>query len=489
MNLMEESFIDKEEKKKKRTPMLILIAIFIVLIAIIVIVVYLSKVQNSKLKVYLNGQVNNKIIETLLFKEDGTVSVQINGISNYLDYTFYRGHYEDKSEERSKCYIENSEQTEIANFELGSKKIYKLDLTKDNQNKTYEYFYANKEIESNNGELYASTDAIEQAFNVSFEYDKDKNVITILTMPYLVNAYSTKALDYKYKEMSDVLANQKAILQNMLVAKKDDKIMGVVKASDGSPVLEAKYDNITYLPTIGDFIVETNKKVGVISADGKTRIKMVYDSIELLDQDSKLYLVKRDGKYGVIDFFGELKIDTSNDEIGMDISKFDRNDIKNKFILADNLIPVRQGTTWAMFDKTGKQATFFVYDNFGYIATNNKNTYNLLVIPEYNVIVAKRNNKYTLLNSYGKELFAAPVADDIYMTISGNKKEYKIYANNNLYDAVEFLQSIGINPKDEDYDDQSNKDKANISEPADNEAENYNNKSGQFNDLDNNGNN
>lgn len=447
MNLMEESFQNNEKKKKRKAPTILLIAIFFVLIAIISISVYLLNVKKGKLKIYLNGQINEKIKDVLWFKDDGTIAVQIKGISEYLDYTFYRGNYEEKSEERSECYVKSNDESEIANFELGTKKIYKLDLTKDNQNNSYEYFYADNEIESNNGELYASASAIGKAFNASFEYDKDKNTITILTMQYLVDAYSTKVLDFKYKELSNVLSNKKAILSNMLVAKKDDKTMGVIKASDGTAILEPKYDSITYLPSIGDYIVESNKKFGILSSDGKTKIKIVYDSIELLDQDAKLYLVKRDNKYGVIDFYGDLKIDTNYDEVGMDISKFDRNDIKNKYILAGNLIPVRQGSLWGMYDKDGKQATYLVYDNFGYIATSSKNTYNLLIIPDYNVIVACRNKKYTLLNSYGKELFNAPVADDIYMTIKDNTKKYTIYANNNTYDAIEFLNSIGINPK------------------------------------------
>ena len=37
------------------------------------------------------------------------------------------------------------------------------------------------------------------------------------------------------------------------------------------------------------------------------------------------------------------------DEIGIDITKFSDNDIKNKYILADNLIPVRKDEYWGFF--------------------------------------------------------------------------------------------------------------------------------------------
>ena len=65
------------------------------------------------------------------------------------------------------------------------------------------------------------------------------------------------------------------------------------------------------------------------------------------------------------------------------------------------------------------------------------------MIPDYNVIVAGRDDKYTLINSSGEMLFGL-VADDIYMTISGGERHYYITVNDNLIDAEEYLQSRGI---------------------------------------------
>lgn len=446
MNLMEESFVNKEEKKKKRTSTIILIAIFIVLIAIISIIVYLSYVKKSQMKLFLDGKQNEKILSMILIKEDGTVNAPIKQIAEYLGYDSFNGEYAEKSEELSKCYVQSKTNEEICNFELGSKKLYKLDLTTSNQN--YEYYYTKNAVFSHNGILYGDTEIIEKAFNVSFNYDKDKNTITILTMPYLVQSYSGKILDYGYKEISDVFANKKAILQNMIVVKKEDKKFGVIDLK-GKSILEAKYNNITYLPSIGDFLVENEKKVGVMSNEGATKIRLMYDSIDLMDKDAGLYLIKKDNKFGVLDLKGNLKIDINNDEIGMDITKFERNDIKSKYILAGNLIPVKQDKYWGLYDKNGQQVVNFEFDSLGYVATSNKNALNLLVIPDYNVLVACKNKKYTLLNSYGKQLFAAPVADDIYMIIEGNEKQYKILANNNLYDAIEFLQSQGVSVREQ----------------------------------------
>ena len=58
------------------------------------------------------------------------------------------------------------------------------------------------------------------------------------------------------------------------------------------------------------------------------------------------------------------------------------------------------------------------------IASNNKNALNLLEIPDYNVFVACKDNKYTLVNASGQELFTT-VADDIYDNI--RRREELLY--------------------------------------------------------------
>lgn len=441
MNLMEESFQNKEEKKKKRTTRIILVAIILVVMLIIGITAYLVYIQSTTLKLSLDGQVNEKLKELLVIEEDGTIYAPIKDIASYFGYESYNGEYTDRSEEQSKCYVQN--ENEIANFTLSSNKIYKLDLS--NSNGDYEYIYTKRPIKAIGGKLYGTSEVIEKAFNVSFQYDQDKNRIYIYTMPYLINSYANQVLDYGYTKISDVFANQKAILQSMIVVQKGEstKQYGVIDLQ-GNVILEAKYDNLTYLPEIGDFLVETGKKVGILSAKKETKVQIMYDSIELMDSDAGLYLVQKDNKYGVLDLRGNVKIYIENDEIGMDISKFEQNNIKNKYLLVGNLIPARKDKLWGLYDKNGNQVVEFKYDSFGYIATSSKDALNLLVIPDYNVIVACKDKKYTLLNSVGEELFAAPVADDIYLTISGGQRHYYITANDGRMDAETYLDNIGV---------------------------------------------
>lgn len=439
MNLVEDSFNNTQQDNKKTIKTIILIAIILIVFIIIGIICYLGYIKNSELKLFLDGSENAKVKELLVMENDGTIYVPIKEIASYLGYESYNGEYDNKSEEISKCYIES--ENEIANFSLGSNKIYKLDLKKDSRN--YEYVYTKNPVKAINGVLYATTETIEKSFNIDFQYNQEKNRIYIYTTPYLVQYYTPRVLDYGYTAISETFVNQKAITQaDLLVVKSDKEKYGVID-TEGNIILEIKYDDIQYLPDTGDFLVKSNEKYGVISKSREAKIQIMYDSIDLMDSDAGLYVVSKEGKYGVVDFSGKTKIYIENDEIGIDISNFTQNGIKNNYILADNLIPVKKGKYWGLFNKNGNQVVEFKYDSFGYEASSNKDAINLLVIPDYNVLVACKDKKYTLLNSSGKELFA-PVADDIYMTINGGKKYYYIIANNKQMNAIEFLDSIGI---------------------------------------------
>ena len=440
MNLIEESFQNKQEKKKKRTTGIILGAIIFVVLIIIAIAIYLFYIQSTTMRLLLDGQSNESLKQLIVF-ENGKMYAPIKEIASYLGYNSYNGEYTQRSEDQSKCYVQNS--NEVANFSLGSETIYKLDLTSNDNN--YENVYVDDPVIAKNGVLYATSEAIEKAFNVSFQYDESTNRIYIYTLPYLIQLYSPRVLDFGYTAISDVFANQKAALQDLLVVKtgENEDIYAVVDVN-GNAILEAKYDNITYLPETGDFKVEADGKVGILGNKGETKVQIMYDTIELMDSDAGLYVASNNGKYGAIDLRGNIKIYIENDEIGMDISPFSQNNIKNKYILAGNLIPVRKNDLWGLYDLNGNLVVDFTYDSFGYIAKTNRDALNLLVIPDYEVLVACKDEKYTLLNSSGRELFGAPIADDIYMTISGGQTHYYITVNDNMMDAEVYLNNIGV---------------------------------------------
>ena len=440
MNLIDESFEPTKKDNSKKIARIILIIISILIIAIIAIFAALIYIQDNTLKLYVDGNVNEKVKEMMVVEDDGTIYFPIKDVASYLGYQSYNGEYTDKSEEASKCYIEND--NEIANFTLNSNKIYKLTLSNNDAN--YDYYYAKKPVKAINGKLYITSDALENAFNVSFTYNGDKKRVYIYTMPYLISSYESRVLDYGYEKISDNYTNEKSILNGMLiVTKNQDKTYAVIDTK-GNTIIEPKYDNIEYLPNSGDFLVQSNNKVGIISAKKETKIQLLYDSLELVDSDSGLYIAKRDNKYGVIDSKGNIKVYIEYDEIGIDNSKFEQNNIKNKYLLDNGMIPARKDKYWGAFDKHGKVILNFEYDSFGYIASSNKDAINLLLIPNYNMMVVCQNKKYALVNSAGK-IIIQPILDDVYMTINSGKKYYYMNFNDKKINIEEFLDQQGPN--------------------------------------------
>ena len=458
MNLLEESIQVKEDKKGKKAPTILLITICLVVLIIISIVVYLSYIKSNSLHLNLDGVPNNDIKKLLVFEEDGSIYVPIKEVAKYFQYESYNGEYNNASEEISRCYVQND--SEIANLSLGTKKIYKLDITKKS-NSEYEMIEIDKPIKAINGVLYMTTDAMEKVFNVSYIYDQNTNSIDIYTLPYLINFYENRILDYGYVELSKEYTNNKAILKDILIVKKDHEKnkYGAIDV-EGNIILEPKYDNITYQYNTGNFLVKSNEKYGIIGSNTQTKVPIIYTNLEILDNQTGLYIVKNErNQCGVIDSNGNIKISIENDEIGIDISKFKENNIKSKYILVDDLIPVRKDKYWGLYNKNGNQVTEYEYDNFGYIANSNKNTLNLLVIPEYNVLVACKDKKYTLVNSIGEKIFAV-IADDIYMTITNQEKHYYINVNNRQIDAEQYLDKKGISKKENSESNSKNEEKS-----------------------------
>lgn len=442
MNLIDESFEPKSVDKSKKMTRIILIIMLILVVAIIAIGISIVYIQDSTLKLSINGATNEKVKEMMVVENDGTVYFPIKEIASYLGYESFNGEYADKSEEASKCYVQSED--EIANFTLNSNKIYKLTISDNNAN--YNYYYSSKPVKAINGKLYATSDALESAFNMSFTYNADKKRAYIYTMPYLIDTYTSRVLDYGYEKISDNFTNKKTILNNMLVVTKNqDKTYAVIDTK-GNVIIEPKYDNIEYLPNSGDFLVQSNNKVGIISSKKETKVQILYDSLELIDSDTGLYLAKRDNKCGVIDSKGNIKIYIEYDQIGVDNTKFEQNNIKNKYLLDNGMIPAQKGNKWGAFDKNGNEMLAFDYDSFGYIASSNKDAINLLLIPNYNILVACKNKKYSLVNSSG-EVVVQPIIDDVYMTISSGKKYYYMNVNNQIINIEEWLDSVGVKQK------------------------------------------
>lgn len=455
MNLYDEE--EKQEKKQpsNKTKKIIIATIFILMFLIFfmgVLIIYI-KSNPTKVTVYINGAQKSDFASLLDFQTDENgkteIYIPIKDVAPYFNYLGYNGEYKRASEDPNTCYV-ISEDLEVAMYEVGSNKIYKLDLQKNSND--YDYCTADRAVFQSKDKLYTTVDGAEKGFNISINYDEEKKVLTIYTLPYLAEFYQKKLegkniANYGVLEVDNSLANWKAIFDDMLIINKEhEKKYGVISTKDFSMILEPKYDNIEYVQYAKDFVIETNGKVGLLSKEGDTKVNALYDELTLMDRNNKLYKIKKGNGYGVINENENVIIYPEYQKIGIDIGDFAANGIKSGYIVMNKLIPTLQDDKWGFFDLNGKKVTDFLYEEIGCKAGNANNVYSLLEILNYNIIVVGKNDKYSFMDITGNDkiLPYGFVFDEIFMRISSGEISYCMKYNKKDWNVIEYLNRQGI---------------------------------------------
>ena len=331
--------------------------------------------------------------------------------------------YPTASESTDICNIRNEHEVEI--FTLNSNEITKVDLL--SKSSSYEKIEIDEEVFKKDEQLYTTKKGLEQAFHITIEYDSKNNVISMYSLDTYITSLITPDAQgqtiiqkYGYEKIDEDYVNQQAIIDDMIVVVTEQNKYGVINYSTGEPILGVQYDSIKYLPQNSAFLVKTNNKYGIIDKEGKTKIQPIYDTLEQIDSKKQLYLVSNNKLYGIVNLNGQEIIHLEYDKIGIDISKFTENDITNGYIIADTLIPVCQEDVWGFFDVNGKQVTDLIYENVGCVTQNSQGTsHNVLLIPNYNIIIVEKVGLYGGINLEGKEELST-IYNEIYMqTVSG----------------------------------------------------------------------
>ena len=456
MNIIDESFVQKEKKKKANAKKIVLAFIIIITIAMVGIMIALLNIKAKRITVYVDGVVNTELFSKLRLERDDKgeitkILIPVKEIAHFVGYSAYNGDYQTKSEETNKCYVIS--ESEVANLTLQSKRVYKLNL--EDESTDYQYYDMEDKVEAYDGELYITPSGMEQVFNTNFVYNKSQRTIIVETLPYLVGVANTKVMEYGFDKLSESFANCKAIFDDLYIVTKgkegQDARYGIVDATNGKVLVEAKYTDMEYLANVKDCIVADGAKFGVAAPKEKRiKIQVVYDDVELIDKDKGLYLICKNRKYGIVDLRGATKVPTELDEVGVDITKFPENNLKNKYLLADSLIPARQGDKWGLVGVDGNVVADAEFDSLGYIPSTNINAKPLLVIPGYDVIVVCKDKRYNVVNKSGNVVLPAYV-DDIYMTYENGKYNYWMNVNG-PQNILDFLNSIGITETNNEID-------------------------------------
>jgi len=277
-----------------------------------------------------------------------------------------------------------------------------------------------------------------------FAYDKNFKNINIYTMDYLLQQHASNLNLQKY---STQFSDKKAILQGLIIVEENGQF-GVLDVSKKQYLLQAKYQEIKYLPTTTEFLVKSNGKYGIMTRDANTTIKIVYDEIKAIDNKKGLYLVKQNNAYGIIDFKGNIIIEPDYKQIGIDISRYTANGVESQYILLDEIIPVKNSDDlWGLFNVKGEKITDFKFTGLGCQSSPASNSYLALVIPSYQIIVVEKDKKYNLITTDGEEMIEGYVIDSVYFKIeasTGQNKFYMTLANNTkVINIDEWLTSIG----------------------------------------------
>ena len=463
MNLIENKKLIKKNKKNK-TIMIVILALIFILVVICVILFYMAnEVKRNTLKLSVDN-VSTNFISDMFVIENDKVYVSIKDFAALMGYETYNGDYKTKySEDTTNCYITTN--NEIASYCLNSNEMYK----KVTNNEDYEYFDLQEPVRLINGKLYVTSDGIEIGTNCMFKYDVGNNQISVLSLDSIVSAYVAQIQNAAIADDNSDFNNKKAARYGLIVIQNADGHYGVCD-SEGNEIIGTKYTSISFKEDSKEFTVTTDeRKMGILASDGTTKIEPNYDEIKQISRELNYYLVNNNSRYGIINQNGNIVIYLEYDKIGINENQFNTNSIVSPYILYDNCIPVQQNGKWGLFDKNGNIILPLEYDEIGCVTgtQSNRNSNNVLLIPQYEAIVVGQNGKYGIVNSRG-ETYVPVSLDSVYsITTSGEDKYYmtitvqeeqngEVVNNQRTFDLDEYFSQIILQTPDANEGENSN---------------------------------
>ena len=465
MNLVQEKPINENNQKKLKVSLVVVIVLIVLLVAIaIFLYLYMQKELKKQLKVEIDGIPNSNLSKSnsnVFFINNGKVYTSISNIAKEVGYTYYPGEYKEYTESKNSCYVTNS--SELVDFTANSNKIRKYPLLSQSEPQDFEI---DEPVSERGANLYLSESGLERAFNLKISYDQSQNKITIMTLGYITSKFESgfsNVIITKSEFPKDVIFNdQKALLSNLVVVKdtsSDSNLYGVSLYKDNqlsSVIISPRYTSIEYIEGLDDFIVKTeDNKFGIIGKDGITKVKPSYDAISEIDKNYGLYLVTSGQKQGVVNQNGKIIVYQDYDQVGLDKDNQDNN-VKNRYLLLNNCIPVKANNKWGLIDKDGNQITPLEYDTIGCATIKNSNTSSnsvgITLIPDMDGIVVGNTyetenakiNKYGIVNSKGK-LIVGVTADYAFAVTLENVTKYYLLINNQNIDIVDYWNKYTAN--------------------------------------------
>lgn len=407
--------------------------------------------------------INNQYVPITITTPDGRIYYNIEIMAKLVGYKYNNGAYgEEIDETKDKCYIDNG--GEYVTYLLDSNEITKniklsrqytdelknVSSSSETNELDKESFTLKQPVIQFENSLYASEEAIAKGLNMSITHKG--SIIDIKTLEELVTGYKSSLLKSGYTLTAN-FKNQRALSSGYAVVGKDDEY-GVLDLKNGKEVISLKYDSIEFVQSIEEFIVSSKSNFGMQKPGSQTpTIKLEYESIKLLNAEKKLYIVKKNDKYGVINAEGNEVIPTEYDQIGLrDTSSYKSQGQIDKYIIGGECIPVMRNGSYGLYSIDGTLLASTRFTTIG--CQNPKNIINntsampTLTIPLSDtvtgIVFAMKNaagtTSYGIITTKGTIVLNAYYTAIYYMQRNGNITYYfNKPANNELLTLKELL--------------------------------------------------
>ena len=473
MNLEESDVFKEELEKKNRSQKGVLISIvfcgFLVVLLFILlrIVIYQDSVTA---KLYLDDK-QISIPDNFYIVKDDDIYFNLKQFGALLGYNYTKGVYGEYNENPDSGYLQNDFEilavtagankfTKYIQIASGTK-IDKMEIKSKNANNYSESFHIEKPVIYENDTLYVSKDYIPTMFNVQIGLEEYRT--RIYSLNYMIEMAKNVVSKAGYFEMSGNYENLRAIASGFIVvgdskdAKTASSNYGVINLK-ANTVISTKYEEITFVQNTEQFYVTTSDgRVGILDKEAGNVIAPSdkFEEISLLDQENKIYLVRKGKEYGVVNGTGKILIYPEKDRIGLDITKFASENIESNAILFNKCIPVEKDGKYGLYDLNGDVVLDCVYDGFGYVSpekASSGNEESVLLIPSFvgiNGIVVNYNDMYGIYD-VNVGLTVPTVFEKIYSRTKNGEITYYVQYNGEEMNLADYLRTSNLNTVDEE---------------------------------------
>lgn len=469
MNEFDRMASKRNEAKEKKKKMLLtgIVICIIVIIALAMLIMYYQHVDATTFKLFVNDvqmQYSNGFYFT---NENGETYVRARDVANYVQWTYQNGEFGSYTEDINSGYIQS--EYEVASFVAGSNILKKyIQVTAqpyldeagveiqpyeaNSDNGTLETTTLELPIISQEGQIYFPLKCLDDICNCRVDYENPYRM-RLYEQKYLITLAQTNAATFGYQSISGIYENMRLLPYGMMVVS-NGSLFGVVGLDTGAGVIGLKYTDMVFAQSKREFFVKTynnnEESIGVINVTGGQVVPPKnYSSIQVLSDELGLYLVEKDGEYGVLDKNGEIIVHCEYEQIGIPediLSTFNFKVEDNKYLVFNDTILVRKDGKYGIYDTEGEQIEPAAYLGFGYIASEDedaiKNSEDVLTIEledlkltdgstrNVRALIVQQTvdgeTKYGVYDAEAKKMILPCIYDRIFSLTSRGNTEYYI---------------------------------------------------------------